>query len=530
MRLCYPFLTGCVVSVAAPWFVWTQPALAQDPNSQHSVEVQLLGQPDAAPTAAVSGSSSGDGSGLEPAPLPAPPPDDVGPPWGSSAGSWELGLFWGLFLPAKDHELYDADSPAVAWHRLEKMTPDLGLRAAWFPFRVFGLEVEGAFLPSQLRNTNQNVNLWGVRGSLILQAPTKAVVPFLLVGGGLLGVSSSKDRLGSDSDGVVHIGVGVKGYVTERLALRVDVRDNVTQGYAADKLVMHWEALLGLSVVLCRPEPPAPPPPLDSDHDGFVDTEDECPQVAGVAPHGCPPPPPDQDNDGIIDAQDACPAVPGVANSDPTRNGCPPPPLDSDGDGVPDERDHCPAVPGDGPDGCPLDTDGDGILNRDDKCPDQPETVNSYQDADGCPDEIPQAVKKFTGAIAGIAFETNKAVIRPSSYKVLDEAAKVLIDYPTLRVEISGHTDSSGSAERNLQLSRERAESVKAYLISKGVTDTRVETRGVGPNEPVADNKTADGRSKNRRVEFKLLMEQAAPTGETAPQPPPLLPGQTAPR
>jgi OOP family OmpA-OmpF porin len=496
MRLCQRFAASAIVGTLA----WAQLSAAQD--------AQLTGQ--------ISTSEGASATSED--------PDSAGPPWGPAANSVEIGLFWGVFIPSSKHELYDAKRDDIMYQKLERATPELGLRVGYFPLRFLGIEAEAALLPSETRTTNDAVNLWAVRGHLILQAPTRGVVPFLAIGGGVLGISSSRRILGNDSDLEGHAGVGLKGYVTPDLALRLDVRDNLSQGYGPKKSAQHFEVLLGLAVVLGRPAP-LPPPPPDSDGDGIIDPQDRCPQLAGVPPDGCPPPPPDSDGDGIIDANDACPSVAGVASTDPAQNGCPPPPPpDGDGDGVPDASDRCPTVPGDGPDGCPTDSDGDGIPNNVDKCPDQPETVNSFEDTDGCPDELPQIVKKFTGAIAGISFETNKATIKPTSFKVLDEASKVLVDYASLRVEISGHTDISGTLEHNLTLSKDRADAVKAYIVGRGVAQDRIETRGAGPTEPVADNTTADGRSKNRRVEFKLLMEQSTAQPSAAPTPPALVP------
>jgi OOP family OmpA-OmpF porin len=346
----------------------------------------------------------------------------------------------------------------------------------------------------------------------------------LLAGGGLIGIASSNKVLGNDFDTAAHFGVGVKGYITKNLALRLDGRGTVAQGYGKNELALHWEGLLGASVVLGRPEPPPPPP--DSDGDGVIDSRDQCPQLAGVPPLGCPPPPPDGDGDGVPDAEDRCPDVAGVASSNPEKNGCPLPPPDSDSDGVPDADDKCPNVVGDGPDGCLQDTDGDRIPNRDDKCPDQPETRNGFEDEDGCPDELPQAVKKFTGAIKGIVFESGKATIRKESFPTLDAAVRVLAEYQALRMEISGHTDSTGTAERNTVLSKERAEAVKLYLTGRGIAPERIETRGAGPNEPVADNSTKEGRTMNRRIEFKLIQkpdatDAAAPAPAPAPDAPP---------
>lgn len=450
-----------------------------------------------------------------PAPSPEPRDDKYGPPWGTDPLTGELGLYWGAFIPSSKHELYDADRRSILFQKLERVTPELGVRAAFFPLRVLGLEVEGALLPSQTRKSSGAVNLFSARGHLILQLPTKTIVPFILGGGGLLGISSDNDVLGSDIDGELHAGVGVKAYVSSDLALRLDVRDTFSQGLGKDTIAQHWEVLLGLSIIVGRPKPP--PPPADTDGDGVVDPNDQCPDVAGVPPTGCPPPPPpDSDGDGFLDADDKCPNEPGVASSDPAKHGCPPPPPDGDGDGVPDSLDKCPTVAGDGPDGCLLDTDGDGFPNRDDKCPEQPETRNGFEDSDGCPDEIPKAVQKFTGVIPGIAFETGKATIKPSSYPTLDEAARVLNEYQDLRVEISGHTDSTGTLERNLVLSGERAAAVKTYLSAKGIGNQRIYTRGAGPNEPVADNATKEGKSKNRRIEFKLLLPDQQPSVNAA--------------
>lgn len=491
-----------IASALATGLAWTCTAHAQEAQAGLSLQADT----DSGFTAATSGDAR-------------PGPEAAYPPWGTAPMSFELGVYWGAFIPSKDHELYDASDTDVRYQRLEYVTPELGLRLAWFPHPVFGIEAEGGLMPSQTRRTDQFVNLWTARGHVILQAPTKTIVPFILGGGGLIGISSKKDVLGDDFDGALHFGAGVKAYVSKNLALRLDGRGSVMQGYGADTRSLHWEGLLGASVVLGRPEPPPPPP--DSDGDGVIDEDDQCPQVAGVAPLGCPPPPPDEDGDGVPDPDDRCPGVAGVVSDDPEKNGCPPPPPDGDGDGVPDADDKCPTVIGDGPDGCLMDSDGDRIPNRDDKCPEQAETRNGYEDEDGCPDELPDQVKRFTGAIKGIIFESGKAVIRPESFSTLNEAAKVLAEYQAVRVEITGHTDSTGSLERNMAVSKERAEAVKLYLVGRGIAADRIETRGAGPNEPVADNKTKTGRALNRRIEFKLIQTADAAAAPAADVPPP---------
>jgi OOP family OmpA-OmpF porin len=116
-------------------------------------------------------------------------------------------------------------------------------------------------------------------------------------------------------------------------------------------------------------------------------------------------------------------------------------------------------------------------------------------------------------------FESGKAKIRPESFATLDAAAKVLAEYQALRVEISGHTDSTGTPERNLVVSKERADAVSLYLQGRGVAADRIVTRGAGPNEPVADNATKVGRAQNRRIEFKLIQKPEASDAPPAPAP-----------
>jgi OOP family OmpA-OmpF porin len=237
-----------------------------------------------------------------------------------------------------------------------------------------------------------------------------------------------------------------------------------------------------------------------------MDPQDACPMQPGVAPNGCPAPAPlDTDKDGIVDPNDPCPTEAEDGAQPAPTDGCPN--KDADGDGVLLPDDKCPTEKGVAPDGCVHDKDGDGILDEADKCIDQPETKNGFQDADGCPDELPKEVAKFSGVIKGIQFDFGKATIRPESNKLLDEAVKVLQQYPDLRISISGHTDNVGDAQKNLDLSQARAASVKEYFVKKGVDTNRIETRGAGMNEPVADNATDKGRQENRRIEFKLLQK-----------------------
>ncbi len=115
---------------------------------------------------------------------------------------------------------------------------------------------------------------------------------------------------------------------------------------------------------------------------------------------------------------------------------------------------------------------------------------------------VPEELRRFTGRIEGIRFASGKADLAPESSTVLDAAAAVLVQFPDVRLRIEGHTDNDGKVTWNRTLSQKRADAVRAYLVSKGVARERLESKGYGPDVPVAPNDTPEGRTKNRRVEF----------------------------
>jgi outer membrane protein OmpA-like peptidoglycan-associated protein len=257
--------------------------------------------------------------------------------------------------------------------------------------------------------------------------------------------------------------------------------------------------------------------PRDRDKDGVTDEKDKCPDEAEDINNfedddGCPEH--DRDRDGIKDANDACPDQPEDKDGYMDADGCPDP--DNDNDGIVDVKDACPDKAEDrngyqDEDGCPegvVDRDGDGFRDDMDKCPDEPENKNEYLDDDGCPDVPPSNVRitqKQIQILEKINFETGKARILPNSYGILDSVAQVLRDYPNIKVRVEGHTDSQGSDAINLKLSQARSESVRAYLINKGVDPGRLEAQGLGETKPLDTNNTNAGRAVNRRVEFTIL-------------------------
>ncbi|WP_256006518.1 OmpA family protein [Pedobacter deserti] len=160
-----------------------------------------------------------------------------------------------------------------------------------------------------------------------------------------------------------------------------------------------------------------------------------------------------------------------------------------------------------------ADDDGDGVANKYDKCPGTP--ANTVVDGAGCPLKAPSQIirekvvvteadrRVVDEAIKNLEFDLGKATIRSTSYPTLNKVAELLVQ-KDFSLKLAGHTDNTGSMALNMRLSKDRAESVKAYLVSQGANASRIEATGYGPNQPIASNKTADGRQKNRRVEFTL--------------------------
>jgi OOP family OmpA-OmpF porin len=228
-----------------------------------------------------------------------------------------------------------------------------------------------------------------------------------------------------------------------------------------------------------------------------------------------------------------------------------PPPVveedkDTDGDHIMDSKDQCILEPEDvdgfqDADGCPEpDNDNDGIPDAVDKCPMKPEDFDGFQDADGCPDPdndndtvldvddfCPNTPGQPGGSRPGcpglivvtakeiritqqIHFEFNKAKIRPESFPILDAIVSVLKDNPKITLEIQGHTDNVGSAAYNKNLSQLRSDSVKQYLVQHGTDGSRLTTMGYGLTQPIVPNNSESNRALNRRVQF-IRTEPAPP-------------------
>ena len=276
--------------------------------------------------------------------------------------------------------------------------------------------------------------------------------------------------------------------------------------------------------------------PMDSDADGIYDGLDECPNTpygAIVDLRGCPL---DTDNDGIPDGIDKCPDSPKATRVDSI--GCP---VDNDADGVPDYLDLCPNTPIGSivdSDGCPLDGDGDGVYDGIDECPNT--QYGALVDEKGCAkdsddDGVADGIDKCPNTPPGIEVDstgcplvkelktgesiTIRAYFDPCEWTVneivaeqLEPALQMMKTYPDMKVSIEGHTDDVvpiGECERkiknNTELSIRRAKAVAEWLVSKGISQNRLETVGYGENRPVDTNMTPEGRANNRRIEIRRI-------------------------
>jgi outer membrane protein OmpA-like peptidoglycan-associated protein len=432
-------------------------------------------------------------------------------------------------------------------------------------FNTWILEAEGAYATQGIGPLT--FRYIPARARLLYALPLGGSASFILGGGGVrndysvgsgstvewgyTGLAGFRLQLGSFMALRVE---GVMDYVANPANESATLKENFNQGLQA-----------GLSFPLYRDAGPVREPKsekvapreekrevagADADKDGVIDANDACsntPASATVDPQGCQVYR-DTDNDGVIDPRDACPATlagaaidgrgcaigdsdgDGVTN---TQDRCPNSAIgdrvdslgctivipkqavdsDADLDGVPDSRDRCPATPvGASADaaGCTIvipkpavdgDADNDGVPDSRDKCPATP--AGDRADASGCTILFKNAERTVT--LRGVNFATGREELTPTSFAVLDDVARQLIEAPSIRIEIVGHTDATGGRTRNIRLSLGRAEAVRAYLIMQGVPSERLVARGFGPDQPIANNGTPSGRAMNRRVELRKI-------------------------
>ncbi len=355
-------------------------------------------------------------------------------------------------------------TPTIGYYKFEgsedmESSIALGLRLGYNFTRFFGVEGYAHYVPTKvlwgdIYNSTSNMKFvgYGLEG-IVNILPNGPIVPFVAAGIGGTHYSTAFEMTTEDRRNkfATSYGGGLKYFLSENFALRGDVRHIIPiTGHHNDLL-----ATVGLTIAFGGAKKSAP------------------------APAPAPPPP-------VV--------------------------LDSDKDGVPDDLDKCPGTPLGvkvDKDGCPLDSDGDGVPDYLDKCPGTPAGVKV--DKDGCPPPVVEEAKPQAAAAPEIIekgrttlkvlFDTDKADIKKGYFGDVDKLIAVMKQYPDLNVTIEGHTDNRGGAPYNKKLSQRRADSVKKYMVSKGIDAKRLNAVGYGLEKPIASNATKEGRAKNRRVE-----------------------------
>ncbi len=430
------------------------------------------------------------------------------------AGTFEVGVFPTIAYPDRTLDLDNARAGP-------------GARVGFFLTDRIALEAEGSWVPTE-SDGGLDVKYIPLHARAVFNFPAGEHVGFLI------GAGYSYSRFDDEYDfsdhgpsGNAGIRLGLGEMTSLRLDVYVDYVASPDNGAAEN---WHWGIQPGLTFMLggrdtgprdrdadgvpddadeCRDTPAGDRVDArgctvqDSDGDGVFDDADACadtPAGDRVDAKGCSLPK-EADGDGVTDDVDACADTPKGEQVD--EKGCPLP-KDADGDGVNDEVDACADTPaGTQVDekGCPRDSDGDGVEDGADRCPSTPSGVEV--DAEGC--QVLFEPTRKTLILEGVNFETGQSTLTQESETILNGVAESLIANDTIRVQVTGHTDNTGSRALNRRLSLARAEAVRQYLISKGVPEDRLTARGMGPDQPVASNRTAEGRAQNRRVELQRL-------------------------
>jgi OOP family OmpA-OmpF porin len=415
----------------------------------------------------------------------------------NDARSFRLGANAAVMAPTGDQGSWGGEGKASGY---------LGL-AGEYDFKTFYIDVNTGFLfrpQSTLNNRNFIVgNDWryGIGAYFPLRDNT------FRIGLALFGSASIEGDAAFQSDNST-LEWMAEGKMAldekKRLQLGFGGGTRLVPGYAPD---LRLVATIGYHIPIEDTAPPSPPKK-------FRNIEE-----AKAA---------DTDKDGLPDDIDLCPTEPEDHKPPNADDGCPQPP-DRDGDGIPDVNDKCPDKPEDfdkiaDEDGCPEDDfDGDTIGDAVDACPKEPGEPSNEKDKNGCPIFI-RRVEGSTEIqiLKQVQFATGSAKILSNSFKILDEVVKLMtVNKDVKLVAIEGHTDDRGAVAMNEKLSDDRANSVRQYLIDKGIHPDRLTAKGFGPAKPIADNTSNEGRQKNRRVEFHIRdkADTGKPEGDApAPQ------------
>lgn len=402
-----------------------------------------------------------------------------------------------------------------------KTMPVLGVRGGYNFTERFGAEAVFDYVNTEGTHSSRNHDVYNYHADLLYHfLPSAKAVPFLMAGYG--GITVNPDHGGSYSEGAFNYGLGLKYALSDKMELRGEIRHIM---FKRSETVDNLEYGIGLGflfggvkpVVAAAPppEPPKPQPVTVLKPTASLSVSPATVQAGGSATlsWGC------QNSTsadilpviGTVQLQGTSSVTPAAATSytlvckgaggeaTSTANVAvtqsAPIIKDSDNDGVLDNLDKCPGTPAGvkvDKDGCPIDSDRDGVADYLDKCPTTP--AGLPVDKEGCHPET------LTIAL-DVEFDTAKADIKKKYHAEIGRVADFLTKYPTVTGIIEGHTDNIGSAEMNRKLSQRRADSVMNYLVENYKIDkSRLTATGYGFDKPLADNKTAEGRQKNRRT------------------------------
>jgi len=385
---------------------------------------------------------------------------------------------WGAYLGVHffdDHNGLGRNDLAGPGSDIRNGVP-LGGRFTWHFHDWFAAEAELELLPTGTRNDLADLTQVGYRAhGLVFFVPAgERVRPFALVGGGGRSqLSSDEVIIGNGTTFTIDGGLGVMAGLGPRWGVRLDLRLGIGPDQVGTIASTDVELLFGAYF------------PIGGKGAIWSWSTETSGRVKVVRPSedGDDPLEDDDDGDGVAGDADVCPDEAEDMDGNVDDDGCP-------------EREE------------DVDGDGDGVLGSLDLCPKEKETVNGFDDDDGCPDKVDAKTMEFTGTVEGITFKTGSATIAKKSHAVLDRAAQLLTDDPKLRLTVIGHTDDRGKRARNVKLSLRRAEAVKKYLVRRGISADRIDAMGKGPDEPLYDNRSADGRAGNRRIEFQLTRDK----------------------
>ncbi|MBA3541084.1 MAG: OmpA family protein [Deltaproteobacteria bacterium] len=389
----------------------------------------------------------------------------------AAADTTQLGLWFGPRVYSDDSRLgYIPDAP---FHPTLNNAIEFGVRVArpFLPWLVPELELAMAPTGTNAVGGAQPADVFWIEPRLHLRlelAPTKRILPFLIIGGGSpISISAAQKTFASGIVGEGYIGAGVRFDTLKGFGIRLDARVSFLPGLES-RVTSEVDVGIGLVFDLGRYKKRTAvrvisPTALDKDGDGVPDLEDKCADRL-------------EDLDGF------------------------------------DDRDGCPDI----------DNDLDGVLDIADKCPNVVESYNGFEDDNGCPDVVPPDVDALRGTIEGLIYADGETGVRDSATPGLMKIVKVMQAHPSIRVVLIGHTDTeeakqfattpapgeppSELATLSADLSRARAEAVKQAFAPLGIPPGRIEIEARGSEEPVADNDRPRGRLANRRVEIRLYV------------------------